>query len=318
MGTQHLFIINPTAGKRNMTAELSRQINTLSLDTPYTVAVTKGVGDATKIARDFVANTPDFVHIYACGGDGTFNEILNGVRGLDNCAIGVIPIGSGNDFVRSFDGFSIETLLNLSVTINGTIQEIDLFECNGKVAANVISIGYDCAVAKNMVRFKRWPLVNGEMAYKISLVYCLISKMKHPFTIVADGKQAENNGKPYLLAVAGNGKFYGGGFKAAPCARFNDGYIDFVSISTVSVLTFVRLLRTFTKGEHINNPKMPFIKHMKCKWFQIFYNTPIDIGLDGEIMTVQNPKVTVLPGAQKIIMPAVPRQAPLEATAATV
>ncbi|MDR0914965.1 MAG: YegS/Rv2252/BmrU family lipid kinase [Oscillospiraceae bacterium] len=303
MNTQHLFIINPTAGKKDITEQLTAKIADLNLKEKHTIKVTEFKGDALNYVREFVSGTDDFVRVYSCGGDGTLNEVINAVQGLPNCAVGVIPTGSGNDFARCFTD-DPASLTELSRTVlNGEVKSVDCFKCGDIRCLNVVSVGFDTAVCKNMVRFKRWPGVSGSLAYKLAIVYCLFSKRRHKYTVFADGKKLDTNGKPYLLAVGGNGNYYGGGIKATPGAELDDGLIDLVYVTTVSVPTFAKMLGTFTRGEHVDNPKMPFVQHCKCKSFKIVADKPVDIGFDGEIYSINNPVVEVVPGGQKIIVP---------------
>lgn len=302
---QHLFILNSFAGTKDSTAFLKEKIEKLDLKDDYFVEYTRCHGDAKRIAEQYVSRTDDFVRVYACGGDGTANEALSGMIGHDNCALGVIPVGTGNDFVRSL-GADFDDFLDLKKMINGGYKKIDLLECNGKYALNVISVGYDCAVADQAQKFKRLPLMSGNLAYKLSILYCLLSKRKHTFVPYADNKKIElqKGYKTQLLAVAGNGKFYGGGIKATPYACLDDGNIDFMSIPTVSVIKFIGLLGSFCKGEHLSNKKADFIIHKKCKKLQLKDDMPINIGIDGEILSMKDPTITIKPKAFCVIVPA--------------
>lgn len=301
---KHLFILNAYAGKKNRVDELKEKISKLHLDDECIVEVTKARGDAKEIAHKYVSESDEFVRVYACGGDGTANEAMSGMVGHSNCALGVIPVGTGNDFVKSFD-FDKEDFLDLEKMTQGQTTTIDLLECGGNYAMNTISVGYDCAVAKYAQKIKRFPLMTGPTAYKVSLVYCLFSKRKHSFKPYADGELIEipKGYKTQMLCIAGNGKFYGGGFKATPLAELQDGNIDFLSIPTISVLGFAKFLGIFTRGEHVNNEKAPFIVHRKCKHLQIKDDKYIDIGLDGEIFNMKDPVVTVKPMALNVILP---------------
>lgn len=302
---KHVFIINPTAGKVNRTKEIREQIHKLTTADPVEVYLTRCVGDAERRAR-LIAESGDEVRIYACGGDGTANEVLTGIAGYSNCSLGIIPIGSGNDFVRCFEPKSREEFLDVEAMVNGEDKAIDLMECQGKYSMNVFSVGFDCAVAKNVDRFKKLPFVSGSLAYKISIVYCLFSKRKHAVKIYLDGK--EFSGADYknttLLAVAANGKYYGGGIKAAPLSVIDDGLMDFVHANTLSVLKFISIVGKYTKGLHLNNPKMPFITFKRCKKIKFEAEAPIDVNFDGEIFRMTNPEITLLPKALRIILPA--------------
>ena len=301
---KHLFILNAYAGKKSSVVELKEKISKLKLDGECVVEVTSGHGDATKIARKYAQENDDFLRVYACGGDGTANEAMSGLVGFDNCALGVIPVGTGNDFVKSFD-FPKEDFLDLEKMTKGDTVRIDLLRCCDNYAMNTISAGYDCAVAKYAQKIKRFPFMTGSSAYKVALVYCLFSKRKHTFVPFADDEKIAlpKGYKTQMMCIAGNGKFYGGGFKATPYAELQDGNIDFLSVPTVSLLKFAKLIGAFTKGEHIGHKNAQFIVHKKCKKMQFKNDTPIDIGLDGEIFNMKDPVITIKPKAFSVIIP---------------
>lgn len=302
---RHVFIVNPAAGKVNQTFQIREKLKAIKTDAEIEVAVTEGVGDAVRIAREH-AQRGDEVRIYSCGGDGTANEVLNGIAGYDNCALGVVPTGSGNDFVRTMSGYEKEDFLDLDRMIRGKDKKIDLIECGGRYSMNILSVGFDCAVANNVEKFKKLPLVSAGLAYKLSIVYCLFSRRKHRLRIWVDDEKFEkaDYNKTTLLAIGGNGSYYGGGIKAAPLAKTDDGLLDFVHVKTVSVLRFVTLLKKYIKGEHINNPKYPFVAFKRCKKIRIEAEEPVDVNCDGEIFVLKDPEIRVLPGALRIIEPA--------------
>ena len=99
---KHVFIINPTAGKTDRTKEIREQIHKLTTCDPVEIHLTRAQGEAEHIART-VAQSGDEVRVYACGGDGTVNEVVRGVAERENCCIAVLPCGSGNDFLKFFD-----------------------------------------------------------------------------------------------------------------------------------------------------------------------------------------------------------------------
>ena len=301
---KHLFILNAFAGKKSSVDELKAKIEKLELNGECIIETTKGRGDATKIAREYISSTDDFVRVYACGGDGTANEVMTGMVGFDNCALGVVPVGTGNDFVKSFD-YSMDDFRDLEKMTSGKCVTIDLLECEGNYAMNSISAGYDCAVAKLAQKIKRFPLMTGPTAYKVAVVLCLFTKRKHTFRPFADGTEIKlpSGYKTQMMCVAGNGKFYGGGFKATPLASFQDGNIDFLSVPTVSLWQFAQLIVPFTKGEHIGHKKAQFITHKKCKVLQFKDEKNVDIGLDGEMYNLKDPVITVMPQALSVIIP---------------
>ena len=106
---RHIFIINPAAGKSDQSELLIQQIQNLKTEDAVEIYITKCEGDAREKARK-EAQVGDEIRVYACGGDGTANEILTGIAGYNNCAMGIIPLGSGNDFVRAFEPLEYYTL----------------------------------------------------------------------------------------------------------------------------------------------------------------------------------------------------------------
>ena len=299
---KHLFILNPNAGTKDSTKELEAAIKAAGGD-DVVIEYTTCAGDAETIARRY-AEKGEPLRVYACGGDGTANEALHGVLGHENIALGVIPIGTGNDYVRSFPAPK-EDFLNIKKMMNGTTQRVDLLKCNDRYALNVISAGYDCEVADQAQKNKRMPMMSGPLAYKLAIAQCLISKRKHTFIPFADGVKVDLPAgyDTQMLAVAAKGKYYGGGIKATPRANLSDGMIDFMSIPTVPVKAFASLLGIFTRGEHIDNPKAPFIIHRKCTMLQFDNGGDLKIGIDGEMFVMENPVITVVPKAIDIIVP---------------
>ncbi len=303
---KHLFIINKTAGKNESYKPIEAQIEKIENKNDIDVLYTERPGHATELARNYMKNTDEFVRIYACGGDGTINEVVSGVYDLPRCAIAPVPIGSGNDFVRSF-GCEKEDFLSLRKMKNGRTVTVDLLRCellgaDDRICCNSITIGYDCAVAKNVEKFKNWKLITSSFAYKLSIFYCLFKGRKHNFKIKIDSEDVPHKGT-YLLSLCAKGKYYGGGIKCAPKADNGDEMIDFMMIPTIGVLKFIRFLPSFAKGEHIDNPKAKFITHMKCHEVEYVMDKANEIGIDGEILTVNGAKISVIPQAVNIVIP---------------
>lgn len=302
---EHLFIINPAAGKSDRSKALIDKINSIETEDKVSIKITERPADATRIVREALRNATDFVRVYACGGDGTANEVLSGMVGFENCAMGIIPMGSGNDFIRSFEDYKKDDFSNIEAMMLGDDMGVDVMECQGRYSMNVLSVGYDAAVAKNVDKFKKIPLVSGSLAYKMSIIYCLFTKRKHSFNVVVDGRKFVGEDVSTLLAVAGNGSYYGGGIKAAPKASLTDGKIEFMHIETISAFRFIFLLSTYIKGKHVDNPKFPFVKSMKCNTLCFESDNEIDVNFEGEIVSVKNPKITIIPKAVRVIVPKV-------------
>ena len=299
----HLFILNPFAGTKDSTPELKAKIEALHIDGAV-IEFTKCVGDAQDIARRY-AEKGEPLRVYTCGGDGTANEALHGLIGYENAALGLIPVGTGNDYVRSLPA-KTEDFLDIGKMVKGKTVRVDLLKCQDRYALNVISVGYDCEVADRAQKNKRLPLMSGPLAYKLAIAQCLLTKRKHTFTPYADGRMipiAEGY-KSQMLAVAAKGMYYGGGIKATPYAKLDDGLIDFMAIPTVPISYFTWMLGPFTRGEHIDHPKgKKFIINKKCRELKLDNNGDIKIGIDGEMFVMKDPVITVVPKAMDIIVP---------------
>ena len=126
---KHLFIINPAAGSSDRTAEYSAEIRTIceARRLRYEIRVSMGPGDCANIARE-AAQTGQELRIYACGGDGTLNEVVTGTVGFPNAAVTVFAGGSGNDFIRMFD--NPEAFTDLNQLLDAREEQLDLIRVN--------------------------------------------------------------------------------------------------------------------------------------------------------------------------------------------
>lgn len=146
---KHLFIINPAAGKKKTTAELESLLSDLPF--PHEVIYTQGEGDAARITQEAAA-AGEPIRIYACGGDGTLNEVVNGAAGHDHVAITNVPKGTGNDFLKLF-GPDYRTLFyDLKTLSEGPQTAFDLIDCNGKLGIDVVCAGVDARIAAGVHR----------------------------------------------------------------------------------------------------------------------------------------------------------------------
>lgn len=305
----HLFILNPAAGTKDRTPRLKEAITKLKLGDSCDIFVTDGVRAAeNEVVRYLQAHGEEHVRIYACGGDGTLSEVANGIyrSGHKNCALAVVPVGSGNDFVKSLD-IPAEKFRNLRDMTGGDTIEVDLLVAKDvtggeRVSLNIISAGFDAAVAHGQESIKKIPLVSGKMAYNISLVKSVFTKTKHYFVLNVNGERFGDSAGPYLFAIAANGKYYGGGFKASPYSDLSDGLMEFIRIDTVSPVKLLSLVGKFREGRHIDEFK-DIVAYTQCKTMQFVSDKPIDINLDGEIIPMKNPTIRIVPKAIKLVLP---------------
>lgn len=294
---EHLFIINPTAGKHDNTIKLTRMIKDFFKDREdFVIVCTDYKGHAIEIAKK-AGETGLPYRIYAMGGDGTLNEIVQGMAGFDNLSVTVFPCGTGNDFIKSFKDMelfsSIENLVNAKEIVMDTIR------CGDRIGINVCSVGFDAEAASNINKIKKIPFVTGNLAYTIALFYGFLFNIKNHFKLTID--ECEEYEGDYLFAVAANGRYYGGGFMPAPLASTNDGLLDIVIIKAVSRLRILSLIEKYKKGEHINITEITTYK--KGKKFNVSSNKAFSVNLDGECFQSNNVTFEILPGTIRFAVP---------------
>ena len=240
---RHLFIINPAAGKKETTAQLEELLNGLSFE--HEVVYTEGAGHARDIARE-AAERGDPVRIYACGGDGTLNEVVNGAAGYDHVAVTCIPKGTGNDFLKVF-GADYRTLFyNIEALAQGPQTPFDVMDCNGHLGIDVVCCGADARIGAGVHKYKNWRFVSGMGAYCLALVENVLLKgLNRPMSVRMD--DIKWDGETAIICIC-NGRHYGGGFMPVPDAMPDDGMLDMLLIPGISLLTFAKLIGKYAKG----------------------------------------------------------------------
>ena len=296
---RHYFIINPAAGKDHTAQELTSKIASAAnaTDILFRVYETKSQGDATRYVSEKCAKHPEeTLRFYACGGDGTLNEVVNAAAAFPNAEVAVVPVGTGNDFVKNFT--NTKNFMNMKRQILGTPVKIDLIKFNDRYCVNVLNIGFDCAVVQKMGQFRRSKFVPNKMAYIAGIVAALASEYGEHFRLTIDGEKFES--EDFLLAAFGKGSFYGGGFKALPLSIANDGCIDACVATKISRLEFIQAVGKYKAGEHLD---LGFITYKKCHSVHIESDEPIGVCADGEVFMENVIDVEVVPMALSFSIP---------------
>ena len=299
---KHVFILNPAAGKHQSALDIQPKMEAFFAVNPmeHSFHVTTRPDEATEIARRESAEGE--VRVYACGGDGTVLEVLNGIAEAPHAELACVPCGSGNDFLRIFPNSDLfRDPINL---VNGAVQPVDIIRCGDKLSLNICSMGMDANVAERVVRYKRLPLVSGSMAYNLALVRTICGRIVQRYHIIMETEngRVEREGE-YLFALAANGQYYGGGFRGAPYAKPDDGLLDFVLIEGVNHLKFLRLVGGYKKGKH---PEYDCCEVFRGTKMQVIAEKPAVVTADGECIPTQDITFSVVPGAVSFVFPAVP------------
>lgn len=294
----NVFILNPMAGKFYNCDEIEAQIKAIfaNREDKFCIERTRYSGHAKEIARSY-AEKGEKVRLYACGGDGTLFEVVNGAFGFDNAEVAPVPKGSGNDFVKLYDKTRRPTLEDM---IDGKAYKTDLIKCDDEVALNCFSAGLDAEVAGLIAKLKKWPLVGGSLAYGLAALAKLVENKKHRMTVIIDG---EDSGEEKLMfAAAMNGRFYGGGFNPTPEAKIDDGLFDLVRVKAMSYISILGIVGKYKNGTHLPD-KTGKISLVRCKKIKILVKKPILVTLDGEMRLKNSPEIEMLPDAANIVFP---------------
>ena len=277
----HLFIINPAAGSRDRTADYSQAIHSAcqAKNIPYRIAVSQAPGDCARIARE-AALTGEEYRIYACGGDGTLNEVVQGAAGHGNVAVSVFSGGSGNDFVKLFD--DPKAFFHLERLLDAEEETFDLIRCNDDFSLNICSVGLDARIGTDVSNYKRLPLLHGFWAYAASTVVNVIKGISEHYVVEVNGETIDGR---QTFVCACNGRFYGGGFNPVPEADPTDGLMDVLLVKEVSRLQVPAVIGKYKNGRYRELPQL--VRHLKTDRLVIRCDKPTPINLDGELRTAQ-------------------------------
>ena len=308
---KHIFIINPAAGKENAYDTLRTALDSLKAPVDYEMYLTQAPGDATAYIRDYCSTHTDRVRFYACGGDGTLNEVVNGAVGFPQASVAVYPCGSGNDFVKYYGGKRY--FLDVASLVEAEEEWIDLIRVGDKYAINAAHFGFDSSVAQTMTNVRRKKLIGGKNAYTTGIVVSLFKAMKNACRITVDGEELDPKGKILLCTVA-NGQYVGGAFRCAPRSLDNDGWLEVCMIRPVSHVTFLSLIRVYTDGRHLDDPKMQkHIVYRRGKRIHVEAPEGFIYASDGELIQNNDFTVEVAPGAIRFAVPRGAKPLPREA-----
>ena len=294
---KHLFIINPAAGSRDRTAQYRANIEKVCapLGLDYRIEISGAPGECTRLTRE-AALTGEEYRVYACGGDGTLNEVAAGAAGFPNVAVTCYRGGSGNDFVKLFsdpDAFQdLERLLDCKE------ETFDLVRCNDDICLNICSVGLDARIGTDVSSYKRLPLLSGFRAYAASTVVNVIKGISEHYAVDIGGETIDGE---QTMICACNGRFYGGGFNPVPEADPTDGLLDVLVVKKVSRLQVPGVVGKYKAGRYRELPHL--VRHFRVKELTIRCDRPTPINLDGELRTAQTVHIRVAPEKLRFFYP---------------
>lgn len=300
MNENFLAIVNPAAGggrcRKLVGPALERlRAGGVKLD----VAETSASGGGTSLARDAYAK--GYRKFIAVGGDGTSYEVINGLfpaaEGSDRPTLAFLPLGTGNSFLRDFSDKGVEYALD--ALLAGKSQPCDVLRLRhaGGVIhyINLLSMGFSADVATLRARrFSGW----GELGYQTAIFICLARFRRRPFPLRVDSEEKIDR-RPCLFLTFSNSKFTGGTMMIAPRAEVNDGLIEFVRWGPIGRAGLIRNLPTLYDGTHINHP---LAEARSAKRIDFHLDAPVDVMVDGEVLTLHCQALDVLPSAIHVVV----------------
>jgi diacylglycerol kinase (ATP) len=305
----YLAIVNPAAGGGRSRKMLGPALERLLVSgVEVDVVETRGVGDATRIAREaYGRGRRRFI---AVGGDGTSYEIVNGLfaeRGgsrLDTGkagggarpTLGFLPLGTGNSFLRDFSDRGVEHAIESLIA--GRSQACDVLRLRHRGGVihyiNLLSVGFPADVATLRARrFSR----QGELGYVISIFLGLARLRRRPFPVRVDDER-EFDRRRCLFLTFNNSKFTGGTMMIAPKAEVNSGLIEYVRWGAIGRLGLIGNLPGLYDGTHI---KHRLAERKAVKRVEFDLNAPVDVMVDGEVLTLHCEQLDVLPAVLNVV-----------------
>jgi diacylglycerol kinase (ATP) len=297
---KYLAIINPAAGGgrcRKLLGPALERLRTAGLEVE--VRETSASGHAADLAR--AAWREGHRKFISVGGDGTSYEIVNGLfpvaDGSQTLTLGFLPLGTGNSFLRDFTEQGVEYAMQSLIA--GRSRKCDVLRLRHQDGVlhyiNILSIGFSADVATlRMRRFSSW----GEVGYQASIFICLTRFRRRPFPLSADG-ESQIDRRPCLFLTFNNSKYTGGTMMIAPTAQTDDGLIEYVRWGPIGRIGLIRNLPGLYDGTHIQHP---LAEVRKVQRVDFHLDAPVDVMIDGEVLTLHCQSLDVLPGALNVVV----------------
>ncbi len=286
MDMHHVFLLNPAAGHSDQTAGLRAHIDEVcrarGLD--YCILLSQYKGHISELTAEYAqshAHVP--CRFYACGGDGTLNEVVTGALGFDNAEVACFACGTGNDFIKLFD--DPDAFRDLGRVIGGQAEPFDAMTVTGEngerfAAVNICSAGIDARVADWVGRNKRRFSFGGKLIYDLSLAKAYFAPLSRFYKVTVDGVRYDGD---YSILVAASGRYYGGGYYAVPEAEPDDGILDFLFVKKIGHLALLSLIGKYQTGRHREFGDLAVFLH--GQELVLESRKPEPINFDGEILS---------------------------------
>jgi diacylglycerol kinase (ATP) len=298
-----LAVVNPAAGGGRCRKLVSPTLEKLrAAGIKIDVAETAAPGQGITIVRE--AHARGYRNFIAVGGDGTSYEIVNGIFSgadgsppVERCTLGFLPLGTGNSFLRDFSDQGVDAAV--AALLAGRTQTCDVLRLKHTQGViyyiNLLSVGFTADVATMRARrFSHY----GQLGYVLAIFTCLAKLERRPFPLRVNG-DGDLDRRRCLFLTFNNSKFTGGTMMIAPNADVNDSLIEYVRWGPIGRLGLIRNLATLYDGTHIRHP---LASHQAVRRVDFELDAPVDVMVDGEVLTLQCQTVDVLPSALNVVV----------------
>ena len=301
---KHIFVVNPCAGKQDSTTIITQKVEAYASAHPdfdYQIYVTRAAGDATRWTRQWCADHPDYpVRFYACGGDGTLNEVVTGIIGFPNVQITVHANGSGNDYIKYYDSF--EAFSDIARLVEGVPHPVDVMKVNNRYSINVCNFGFDAMVCKIGNDVRRKPIIGGKHSYTTGIIRSIFTSRSNYVRMTVDGEPFYDG--HMLLCTLGNGRYNGGNYMCAPLSKNDDGLIEINLFKRMSLFKFASLINEYSQGTHINRPDVQqLMQYRQGTLVEMTSPDPFWLVIDGEMLHTNRYRVQNIKHAVTFVSP---------------
>lgn len=268
------LIYNPTSGREEMKrrlADILQRLDNAGIET--SCHATTGEGDATLAAAEAVERGYDL--IIAAGGDGTLNEVINGMAEKENIPpLGVFPLGTTNDFARAL-GIPKNWEEYCDLVIRNVTRPIDLGKANDRYFINIAGGGTLTELTYEVP--SKLKTMIGQLAYYLKGLEKMVSLTPQELIINASGQETIHD--EFMVFLIANSNSVGGFEKLAPGASIDDGLFDVIALRKCNLAEFVRVVSLALRGEHLNDKK---VIHFRTDYMEVVSPGPVQLNLDGE------------------------------------
>jgi len=287
---KYFFVVNPVSGRGRGQA-VGKEVESLIRHEKLQceVVYTERPWHAAELAQDAAKH---YDIIVCVGGDGTLNEVVNGIYGTHK-PLGIIPVGTGNDFVRAVH-IPFQTGKAFRLLMQNHRRTIDLGKANERYFHNGVGIGFDAHVVNTSNRVRH---LKGNAVYLYSVLKTLLSYRPHLIKVAIDGKQTIRD---FFMVTVGNGTSLGGGFYLTPDAKMDDGTFDLCLIQNMPVKDILINLIKVYRGRHKEDPRVDI---QRARVIQFSSEQGFAVHADGELLTMNSKslKIEIVPAALEII-----------------